>query len=93
LEEGVDFGFLERGEVVSSILSRVFVGGSATNIIYQSGQRSIEQVVARQETANVSDRRLEKTHSLIVRTDAPVDVRDVIHNLVDDLREFHDQGG
>jgi hypothetical protein len=92
LEESVDFGFLEGGEVVSS-RSLVSSWEGKTNIVYQIRQRSVEQVVARQETANVSDRRLEKTHGLIVRTDAPVDVRDVVHNLVDDLREFHDQSG
>jgi hypothetical protein len=65
----------------------------ATNIIYQIRQRAIEQVVARQEATNVSDRRLEEAHSLIVRTHTPVDIGDVVHNLVDDFRYLHDQSG
>jgi hypothetical protein len=92
LKEGVDFGFLEEENVISFMVF-FLVGGKATHVIYQPRQRSIEQVVTRQKASHVSDRRLEEAHGLVVRTDTPVDVGDVIHDLVDDIRELHDQGG
>jgi hypothetical protein len=92
LKEGVDFGFLEEENAISFMVF-FLVGGKATHVIYQPRQRSIEQVVTRQKASHVSDRRLEEAHGLVVRTDTPVDVGDVIHDLVDDHREFHDQGG
>jgi hypothetical protein len=58
LKEGIDFGFLEDEDVISFMVF-LFVGGKATNVVYQPRQRPIEQVVTRQQAGNVSDRRLE----------------------------------
>ena len=52
-----------------------------------------EQIVARQETSHISDRRLEKAHRLIICADAPIDVRNVVNDLVHDLGIAHDKGG
>ena len=52
-----------------------------------------EQIIARQETSNISDRRLEEAHGLVICTDAPIDIRNVVDDLFYNLSVAHDEGG
>ena len=52
-----------------------------------------EQIIARQETSNISDRRLKEAHGLVISTDAPIDIRNVVDDLFYNLSVAHNEGG
>lgn len=64
-----------------------------TYIVNKTRKWPFKQIVARKKTSNVSDRRLEKAHGLVIYTDAPIDVGNVVDDLVYNIRIAHDEGG
>lgn len=63
----------------------------AAHIIRKLSQWPIQKIISRQQTSQIPDGSLEKTDNFIIDTDAPIDVRDVVNDLVDNLRILHDK--
>ena len=71
----------------------MFRMSSDSYVVCQVCHWTFEQVVTRQQAANVSDGGLEQADTLVLIAYAPVDCRYVVKDVVHDVVDLHDERG